>query len=127
MTNIFDLVNCCKVPEEESSGDEVEDRSAVGLSPPAKAAYDVLRRHHNHQHHKAWNVTSGKLIGDLHQTPLTGWGWESDPKDGHDDWFPEKMKEILERTEIWAGEYMVVTIRYHTLCTSVCWCSLVAS
>jgi phosphatidylserine/phosphatidylglycerophosphate/cardiolipin synthase-like enzyme len=47
-------------------------------------------------------VTYGKMIGELHQTPLRGFGYEGDPPDGHDDWFPEKMGEILGRTEVWA-------------------------
>jgi phosphatidylserine/phosphatidylglycerophosphate/cardiolipin synthase-like enzyme len=61
-----------------------------------------LRRHHNWYHHSLWNVTSGKIIGEMHQTPLGGFHWKKDPTDDHDDWFPEKMGEILGRTEYFA-------------------------
>ena len=86
-----------------SSGDEVEDDSAVELSHVGTAAYNALRKGHNSwHHHTLWNVTSGKVVGELHQTPKGGWGFEHDPPDGHDDWFPEKMGEILSRTEYFA-------------------------
>jgi hypothetical protein len=85
-----------------SSGDEIEDDDAVGLSHVGNAAYEVLRKNHNHHHHTCWNITSGKVIGELDQTPKDGWVYEDDPPEGHDDWFPEKMAEILARTEIFA-------------------------
>lgn len=85
-----------------SSGDEVEDIDAVGLSYVGTAAYDTLRRRHNWYHHSLWNVTSGHVVGELDQTPRGGWEYEADPEEGHDDWFPEKMAEILSRTEHFA-------------------------
>lgn len=92
---------CCCQQEPESSGDEVEDRSASELSYVGTAAYNVLRRKHNWYHHKLWNVTSGKVIGEVHQTPKTQWKSEADPPPGNDDWFPEKMSEIVARTQVW--------------------------
>ena len=94
------LCCCCKY-EEESSGDEVEDRSAGALSYVGMSAYDVLRRKHNWYHHKLWNVTSGVVVGEVHQTPMTQWKSTSDPPQGNDYWFPEKMSEIVSRTEVW--------------------------
>jgi hypothetical protein len=47
-------------------------------------------------------VTSGQVVGELHDTPKGGWNFERDPEEGHDDWFAEKMGEILARTEIFA-------------------------
>jgi phosphatidylserine/phosphatidylglycerophosphate/cardiolipin synthase-like enzyme len=85
-----------------SDDDEVEDKSASSLSYVGTAAYDVLRKKHNWFHHQLWNVTSGKIIGEVHQTPKTMWKSERDPPEGHDDWFPQKMGEILSRTEQWA-------------------------
>jgi hypothetical protein len=93
---------CCAEYENYSDDDEVEDKSASSLSYVGTAAYDVLRKKHNWFHHQLWNVTSGKVIGEAHQTPRTLWKSERDPPEGHDDWFPQKMSEILSRTEQWA-------------------------
>lgn len=92
-----------KEEEEESSGDEVEDESAGALSYVGTAAYDVLRKHHNHYHHDLWNVTYGKKVGKLHMTPEDAFTRTdtSDPPDGHDAWLPEKIGEIIARTEDW--------------------------
>lgn len=93
---------CCNyVLDENKSKGEVEDKSAANLSHVGKAAYEVLRRKHYWYHHRLWNVTSGKVVGELHQTPKTGWKSITDPPDGHDDWFPKQMGEIIARTEIW--------------------------
>jgi len=92
---------CCCIDEAESSGDEVQDKSAVNLSYVGTAAYDVLRQKHNWYHHKLWNVTSGKIIGPVHQTPMTQWKSTHDPPAGNDDWFPQKMSEVVSRTEVW--------------------------
>lgn len=92
---------CCCAKEPESSGDEAEDHSAADLSYVGTAAYDVLRRKHNWFHHSLWNVTSGKVIGEVHQTPRTAWASTADPPEKNDDWFPRKMSEIMSRTELW--------------------------
>jgi len=87
----------------ESSGDEIEDKDAVDLTHVADAAYNILRRKHNRQHHALWNVTSGAVVGALHQTPRGAFDEQLElPKTGHDEWFPEKVGEILGRTEYWA-------------------------
>merc|ERR1719183_2298540 len=73
------------------------------------AAYKVLSRKHNHEHHRCWNVTSGKVVGEVLQTPTfgavktakQGWAQNRDPPDNHDNWFPEKMAEIMSRTRTW--------------------------
>lgn len=93
---------CCDyVLDENKTKGEAEDKSAEKLSHVGQAAYDALRRKHFYYHHRAWNVTSGAVVGELHQTPKTGWGSTTDPPDGHDDWFPAAMGEIVSRTEIW--------------------------
>jgi len=79
----------------------VEDLDAVELSHVGNAAYDALRRKHGWHHDKLWNVTSGKVIGEVHQTPMRSWAATEDLADGHDDWFPEKMGEIMSRTKVW--------------------------
>ena len=87
---------------DDSSGDECEDSSAGDLSHVGTAAYDVLRRHHNHRHHELWNVTKGKVIS-LDATPRDAFSRSdrTDPVEGHDDWFPQKLQEIIGRTEEW--------------------------
>lgn len=87
---------------DDSSGDEVEDASARDLSHVATAAYDVLRKHHNHRHHEMWNVTKGKMLR-LDATPRDAFtrGDRVNPTDGHDDWFPQKLEELISQTEEW--------------------------
>ena len=91
-----------KLFDDESSGEECEDASAGALSHVGTAAYDVLRRHHNHFHHELWNVTKGKVI-NLDVTPKDAFtrSERTDPHEGHDDWFPAKLGEIISRTEVW--------------------------
>jgi len=100
---------CRDSDSSSSSGDEVEDKDADRLSYVGQAAYDELRTHHNHYWHEAWNVTSGRIVGEVHQTPayLQGgrivgtWGDPNDPRDGHSDWFPKKLGEIISKTRYW--------------------------
>lgn len=92
---------CCDEGPEYSDGEVVDD-DAENLSHIGEAAYDMLRKYHNRQHHKLWNVTSGEVVGELQQTPKSTWEQTSDPEDGHSDWFAIKMGEILSRTERWA-------------------------
>lgn len=92
---------CRRATDVESSGDECEDKSATRLSHIGAAAYECLRKHHNRHHHQLWNVTAGEFVS-LDQTPKKGWELVKDPEEGHDDWFPEKLAELLARTEYWA-------------------------
>lgn len=88
-----------------SYGDKAEDKDAANLSHVGQAAYECLRSYFSEYHHSLWNVTSGKVIGDLHQTPKDAFPGPSgdDPHpDGHDDWFPEIMGEMLSKTQVWA-------------------------
>jgi hypothetical protein len=92
-----------RTDDDESSGDEVVDSSAGDLSYVGTAAYNVLRRHHNHSHHDLWNVTKGRVVGDLQFTPRDAFTRTdaTDPPPHHDEWFPEKIGEIIARTEYW--------------------------
>ena len=47
----------------------VEDSDAVDLSHVGSAAYETLRKKHARHKDALWNVTTGKIIGELHQTP----------------------------------------------------------
>lgn len=88
--------------EDESSGDECEDASASELSHVGTAAYNVLRRHHNHLHHELWNVTQGKVIR-LAFTPTDAFtrNDRTNPPAGHSDCFPEQIEHLISKTEDW--------------------------
>lgn len=89
--------------EDDDAEDEVEvnDEDAQGLSHVGQAAYQVLSTKHGEHHLRLWNVTTGSVVGELDQTPKGIFGEEADPEDGHSDWFPEKMAEIMKRTVTW--------------------------
>jgi len=97
----MDSLCCWNHEDDNSSGDEVEDRSAGALSYVGTAAYDTLRKHHNHHHHTLWNVTTGVVIGAMQDTPTGGFPRDDDPADHHDDWFCDKICEIIAKTEVW--------------------------
>jgi phosphatidylserine/phosphatidylglycerophosphate/cardiolipin synthase-like enzyme len=93
------LCACLRRRYNPKDEEEVEDDDAVGLSHVGTAAYDVLRKRHHWHHHSLWNVTSGHVVS-LDHTPKQAWT-EPDVLDGHSDWFPKKLAEIVARTEIW--------------------------
>lgn len=102
-TLLDQFLPCCAVYDDgyESSDDEAEDATASHLSYVGLAAYEVLRKKHPRQHHQSWNVTTGKVIGELDYTPKLAWQATRDLDEGHDDWFPAKLAEIVKRTEVW--------------------------
>jgi len=76
---------------------EVMDRDAVNLSHVGQSVYETLRKKFGKHHNKEWDVSSGKVIGKFHQTPRL-----CEPiTECHSNWFPEKMSEIIGRTERW--------------------------
>jgi hypothetical protein len=80
----------------------VSDSSAGKLSYVGLAAYRSLNHKHAWHHHKQWNVTTGKLVGDLQQTPVSDiFSKTHDPDQGHSNYFPDKMKEMISRTKVW--------------------------
>jgi hypothetical protein len=96
------MLDWCTKQYPQADGYEVKDDDAKHLSHVGMAAYEALRSKHGGQHHSLWNVTSGKVVGNIHQTPaLDYWSKSGDPDQGHSDWFPEKMAEIMSRTERW--------------------------
>jgi len=78
------------------------DHDATHLSHVGTAAYEKLRHRFARHHGKLWNVTNGRVVGELHQTPKEAWPGHPVHPEGHDDWFPEIMGDILSRTQIWA-------------------------
>jgi len=73
------------------------DDDAVNLSHVGQNVYETLRKKYGNHHNKEWDVSRGKLIGKVHQTPLLN----QPIKDNHSDWLPEKMCEIIGRTKHW--------------------------
>jgi len=97
---------------------KVEDDDAHRLSYVGNAAHDVLSTAHGKMWHKLWNVTTGKVMGEVHQTPhqKVSWTTSQDPPDDHDNWFPENMAKIMSKTQVWCdvtslgppdGQFMV--------------------
>jgi hypothetical protein len=81
----------------------IRDLSYVGI-----ATYDILKIKHGTSKNQQWNVTNGKVVGKLHQTPKDVFSSNSNTtssygqlRDGHDDWFPEIISSIMKRTEVW--------------------------
>lgn len=83
----------------ESLEGEAEDDDAESLSYVGQAAYDCLRKKYWWFHHALWNVTSGQLVAVDH-TPRQALT-QVDVEEGHSDWFPEKLRDLVALTEIW--------------------------
>ncbi|CAB9524913.1 Inherit from NOG: PLDc [Seminavis robusta] len=102
LDTVFEFLPCCAthvgtIPEDV----DAEDATAAKLSYVGQAAYQVLRTRHPRQHHQLWNVTTGRVVGSLQYTPYRSWKSTRDLTAGHDDWFPEKLAEIITRTHKW--------------------------
>jgi hypothetical protein len=87
---------------DEDPLEAITDSSSAKLSYVGLAAYNALKFKHAWFHHSQWNVTSGKPVGKLQQTPGAEVFYsQNDPAPNHDDWFPEKLKEIMIKTTTW--------------------------
>ena len=85
--------------DDEEDEIEVNDEDANGLTTIGRAAYNVLSKQHGKHHSTLWNVTSGRIIGELDLSPKGCFGRTEDPPDGHSDWLPEKMGAMLKLTK----------------------------
>lgn len=97
--NSFVNAVCCRPDGYSSSGDEVWDKDGNNLSYVGEVVHHELGRKHNHHHRQMWNITSGRIIDSVDQTPNDVWGQSKDPSSGHDTWFPNKMGELISKTE----------------------------
>lgn len=89
---------------EEAIGHGDIDRRGKGLSYVGTAVYEVLRKKYKKYYRKLWNVSNGRMIGDLHFTPkdaFTRVHTIDPPQQDQDYWLPEKISELISRTEIW--------------------------
>lgn len=87
--------------DESYSGKLSNKKGATNLSHVGQTVHAALQRYHPQHRLTMWNVTSGKVIGQVHNTPRNVWDAALDPIEGNDDWFPEKLEEIISRTEAW--------------------------
>lgn len=71
------------------------------LSDVGQNVKQALSTKRNLIHNHTWSVSNGEIVGELLQTPKNGWTRTSDCEDGHDDWFPEKLGEIISRTKVY--------------------------
>jgi len=107
LENIWGCLCCCCPSRclqrhgDDDASFEAQDASASGLSYVGQAAYDVLRTKHSRHHHALWNVTSATVVGSLLQTPRGGFPRNGDPEKGQDDWFPQKICDIMSKTTVW--------------------------
>jgi len=78
-----------------------EDVDTSNLSYAGKAAYDVLSTRFAQYRSEQWELTSGRVIGKDIYTPRDFFNpsrQEIDLPEGHDDWLPEYLGEIVGRT-----------------------------
>jgi phosphatidylserine/phosphatidylglycerophosphate/cardiolipin synthase-like enzyme len=98
MGNLCGTTNTLKA----NAAEDVVDNSATNLSYLGEAAYEILRTKHKSYHKSEWNVTQSQVVGPLQHTPgPSAFTSKSDPKDGHSDWFAEKMCELMSSTTKW--------------------------
>jgi len=99
------ILDCCGTTEVDLLSElnvNVADGTAKKLSYVGSAAYEALRYKHAWHHHSQWNVTTGKTVGSLQQTPpIETFAKATDPEAGHSDYFPEKLVEIMSKTTTW--------------------------
>jgi len=95
--------NLLSSEDNEERGLAERDEDAANLSYVGQAANELLESEHGKMWHKAWNITSGKVIGEVHQTPhpKVSWTANQDPPEAHDDWFPQNMAKIMSKTQVW--------------------------
>jgi len=95
-------------PEDDTSASGlqvVEEYDAEVLSYVGRAAAEALRSRHPQYREVCWNVTYGRVVGAIAQTP-PGDYWkdaqiQEDLETSHSDHFPEKMGEIISRATRW--------------------------
>jgi len=94
--------NACsaETPKKEKA---VVDDDGCRLSYVGNAASDVLQKKYGKYWHTLWNVTTGKVVGEVHQTPQHAMSWptNADPPAEHDNWFPQNMGKLMSRTQKW--------------------------
>jgi len=91
------------VESDSETDEEVHDEDAVGLSYVGHAVYEKLRTLHASTHNECWNVTHGKIVGQVQQSPPPQfWGApDIQPVEQHSDFFPSLMYDLIVKAEKW--------------------------
>jgi len=71
------------------------------LSHIGKAALKELEANHKSHHEKLWAKTSGAVVGNIAHSPKGTWNQDIDPEEGHSDWLPTDLANLLAKTEVW--------------------------
>lgn len=74
-------------------------RASGRLSHVGRAAVRVLKWKHPFQYRTLWNTSAGRLVS-LDDTPKYE-QFNPDRVENHSEWFPEKVGELIAKTEIW--------------------------
>lgn len=98
-------MGCCQTFQKawDSRGGKIPGATDKELSYVGQAARDVLFRKHFPNHGKSWNLSHGKIVGDIAQTPPKQcWGMdEIQPLDSHSDILPQRMYDIIVKAQWW--------------------------
>lgn len=79
----------------------LEANATSALSYVGLAAFHSLSKDHGQYRHQLWNITTGKVVDEVQQTPRDAFPSTEDPPEGHDDWFVDKMYDIICKTTKW--------------------------
>lgn len=74
-----------------------------GLSYLGNAVRQSLKEKHLCNYKSSWNITHGKIVGDVAQTPPDNqWGKEAPvPREEHSDSFVKRMEAVIVRAQDW--------------------------
>eukprot|EP00929_Paragymnodinium_shiwhaense_P122078 TRINITY_DN9461_c0_g1_i1.p1 TRINITY_DN9461_c0_g1~~TRINITY_DN9461_c0_g1_i1.p1 ORF type:complete len:776 (+),score=186.07 TRINITY_DN9461_c0_g1_i1:79-2406(+) len=85
--------------EEETEAPEIDGEEGFTLSYVGEAAKAALWKKHFTHYRTCWNVTKGKIVGDIAQSPgKDTWGME-EPPDDHSSFFPKRMYDVIVRAQ----------------------------
>eukprot|EP00811_Abedinium_folium_P037213 NODE_984_length_2663_cov_4.813486.p1 GENE.NODE_984_length_2663_cov_4.813486~~NODE_984_length_2663_cov_4.813486.p1 ORF type:complete len:593 (-),score=162.23 NODE_984_length_2663_cov_4.813486:811-2589(-) len=100
--------SCLKAENDSDTSSEGEpetDDEATTLSYVGEAVYSSLRYKYRSTHNDCWNITHGRVVGALHQSPASHfWGKPSAqilPVNDHADFLPQRMFDVLVRANHW--------------------------
>jgi len=79
------------------------DGDAQGLSYVGLAVRRALKFRHWVQQGECWNITCGRVVGEVAQTPPRKyWGCEEIlPETSHSDGLPKRMCDVIKKAHIW--------------------------
>ncbi len=91
-------------PEPKSQNTAASSRSLRSSSKHShigEAAIKELQANHGEYKNKLWASTTGKVVGEIQHAPKGTWSQLNDLGDGHTNWLPETIADLLAKTEVW--------------------------